>query len=282
MLSRYASVLALGLMTATAARAAAPGTAHGNFTVNGKSTPLSYAVATTQKNPFDEKKTDVLLLLTSAAVDPAVLADHFGRMRLANKGNFTGIEVEIDESGSVISCMLYSPEFVRFNGKVSSSGTQEFTGKVTATSIEGKISVPEEDDVFGYTCLYSVTFRAAITSEPKPARAGQPLPADGGAPGKAYLDYLAALESGSEARLARFVDAEHAARMKDPEFKKMLKMIQAMEPKNVKIVRGSMDGSKATLEVTGSDGNSTSTGTVELVLEGGAWKLAKESWNRKG
>ena len=288
MTSRYASVLFLTLMTATAARAAAPGTASGTLTVNGKPSALTYALATTQKNPFDAKKTDVVLLLTNVPVAPAAMADDFGRMKLAGKGNFSGVEVEIDPDGDVISGTLYSPEFKKFSGMISATGMHKFEGKVSGSSVEGKLFIPKDDDFAGYTYRYDATFHAAIAARGSmstpaaTAMSGKALPADGGAPGKAYRDYLAALAAGDLAKLAKSVDAEHAAQMKDPEFKKMLKMIQAMEPKDVKIVRGSIDGSKATLEVTGKDGDATSNGTVELVMEGGAWKLAKESWSTRG
>jgi hypothetical protein len=290
--SRYASVLVLTLtlpcLTAPAARAAAPGTASGTLTVNGKPVPLAYAMATTQKNPFDAKKTDVLLLLTNVPVDPAAMADDFGRMKLAGKGNFSGVEVEVDPDGQVISGTLYSPDFKKFNGMISATGMHQFEGKVSASSIDGKLFIPKDDDFAGYTYRYEATFQAPIAARGAAVvagsapLAGKPLAADGGAPGKAYRGYLAALAAGDETKLAKCVDAEHAAQMKDPEFKKMLKVIQAMEPKNVRIVRGSSDGNKATLEVTGKDGTETSNGTVELVMEGGAWKLAKESWSTKG
>jgi hypothetical protein len=284
--SRYASVLILTLVTATAARAAAPGPASGmasgTLTVNGKPVTLAYAMATTQKNPFDAKKTDVVLLLTNVAVAPAAMADDFGRMKLAGKDNFSGVEVEIDGDGSVISGTLYSPEFKKFNGMISATGMHKFEGKVSASSIEGKLFIEKDDDFAGYTYRYTATFQAPIAARPAPGTlatlAGKPLPADGGAPGKAYRDYVAALAAGDEAKLARSVNAEHAAQMKDPEFKKMLKMIQDLEPKNIHFVRGAIDGSKATLQVTGKDGTETQNGTVDMVLEGGTWKLAKESW----
>lgn len=289
MFSRHASALVLSLFAATAAHAAAPGTASGTLTVNGKPVTLSYAMARTQKNPFDAKKTDVLLLLTNVPVAPAAMADDFGRMKLAGKNDFAGVEVEIDPEGNVISGTLYSPEFRKFNGMISATGMHKFEGTMTPLAIEGKLFIPKEDDFASYTYRYEATFHAAIAkaaaergamSTPGAMR-GKALPADGGAPGRAYRDYLAALAAGDAAKLARCVDAQHAARLRKPEARQMLTMIREMEPKNVQIVRGAVDGSKATLEVTGKDGDATATGTVEMVLESGAWKLAEETWNTK-
>lgn len=165
MISRCASVLTLALMTAAAAaRATAPGTATGTLTVNGKSVALSFATATTQKNPFDAKKTDVVLLLTNVAVPPSAMADDFGRMKLAGKGNFSGVEVEIDPDGQVISGTLYSPEFKKFSGMISATGMHKFEGKLSPSSVEGTLSIPTDDDFAGYTYRYDATFNATITA----------------------------------------------------------------------------------------------------------------------
>jgi hypothetical protein len=71
-----------------------------------------------------------------------------------------------------------------------------------------------------------------------------------------------------------------AKQTEDPDFKKMLGVIQAMQPKKVKIKSGSVDGDTATLLVDSLDEKNTS-GTVTLQREGGQWKLAKEDWKTK-
>ena len=113
--------------------------------------------------------------------------------------------------------------------------------------IEGKLSIPKPDDFAGSTYQYEATFKAAIEPAAKAAAAGSsgqtavkgtPLPAGGGAPGKAYMDYLKVLASGDQARLRAVISADRAKSMDDPDFKKMLPMIQAMAPKNVHLTGG--------------------------------------------
>ena len=60
-----------------------------------------------------------------------------------------------------------------------------------------------------------------------------------------------------------------------------LPMMQAMQPKNVKVTGGTSEGDVATLLVSAKDGKETSTGTISMVREGGAWKVKKESWKSK-
>ena len=110
---------------------------------------------------------------------------------------------------------------------------------------------------------------------------GTPLPAGGGDPGKAYLAYQKALMSGNLAALRKSVGADQAKQMDDPDFPKMLKVVQAMQPKNIRITGGSLAGTTATLNATGKEGDSTSTGTITMMLDGGMWKVTKESWETK-
>jgi hypothetical protein len=110
-----------------------------------------------------------------------------------------------------------------------------------------------------------------------------PLPADGGAPGKAYMEYLKAIQGGNMDALKKLVSADRAKQMDDPEFKKMFPMIQSMQAKNIKITGGSIAGNQATLNATGTDsmGGGTATGTIGMVMEGNQWKVQQDSWKSK-
>ena len=63
--------------------------------------------------------------------------------------------------------------------------------------------------------------------------------------------------------------------------KEKVPLIQKMQAKNIKVTGGAIDGDTATLLATGKDGDATSNGTITMVREGGAWKVAKESWKTK-
>src|SRR4029079_13747857 len=108
---------------------------------------------------------------------------------------------------------------------------------------------------------YSATFDAPIVAKPKEKTTaekvaelkGTKLPADGGEPGKAWQAYRKAIASGNVAAIKKSVVAEMASQTDDPDFKKMIPMIQAMQPKHVKIDGGTVDGDTATLLVTDTD-----------------------------
>ena len=105
------------------------------------------------------------------------------------------------------------------------------------------------------------------------------LPAGGGDPGKAYAAYLKLLANGDMKGVLAGVSAARSKQASaDPDFKKLFPLLQAMQPKEIKITSGAVDGNNATLIATGKDGDTVSHGTVTLVKEAGAWKVEKEDW----
>jgi hypothetical protein len=120
----------------------------------------------------------------------------------------------------------------------------------------------------------------AATTEQTTLPNSTPLPADGGAPGKAYMEYLKAIQAGNMDSLKKLVSADRAKQMDDPEFKKMFPMIQSMQAKNIKITGGQIAGNQAILNATGTDsmGGGTATGTIDMVMEDKQWKVKQDSW----
>ncbi len=252
----------------------------GTFTANGKTVKLNYAYATTRKNPFDKKKTDVFVLVTDKEA-PGAVFDEFAIMSLADKG-ISGFTVEIDPEKSVNSGQLFSPAFKKMHS-FSSVGKQKVDlTAMTKDRIAGTISMPS-GDFFDETYQYTATVDIPIQAKPAEKAVvlkGTPLPADGGEPAKAWQAYRKAIQSGNIAAIRKSVTKEMAKQTEDPEFKKMLGVIQAMQPKKVKIKSGSVDGDTATLLVDNLDEKSSS-GTVTLVRESGQWKLMKEEWKSR-
>jgi hypothetical protein len=272
--------LVLLVLLGIAASASAADRASGTFTVNNKSVKLDHVYAVPRENPFDKKKTDTVVVLTDRALDPAVLRDDFGLVRIKD---LSAIEVQITGEKEVVSAMLFSSAFEKMNN-ISATGMHELTTTVfTPSRIAGTISAkPSEffDNHFAYKADFDVSvLSAAALAEPPPK--GTPLGAGGGEPGKAYDAFRKVLASGDVAALRKAVSAERAKAMDDPDFLKMLPLLREMEPKNVKITGGAVDGERATLLVTAKDEHETSTGTVVLVRERGAWKIADESWKGK-
>jgi len=288
-------ILALLLASAAAAPAmAGEGKADGTFTANGKTVKLTHAYAIPKANPFDKKLTDAYVVFTDRAMPADKATDTFGLMEAEG---VSAVTVEITPDKSVVSGELYSPSFKKMH-QFSAVGMQKLDiTTMTKDRIAGRVYLEKAQDFFDEKYMYDIRFdvplaAGATSSAAPPAGApaapsapaasgvkGTPLPAGGGEPGKAYLAYQKALMSGNLAAIRKSVGADQAKAMDDPDFPKMLKLVQGMQPKNIKITGGSLAGSTATLSATGKDGDATSTGTITMVLDGGVWRVQKESWH---
>jgi hypothetical protein len=261
------------------------GTANGTMTVGGKKTTLKYAVARNTPNHLEEGKTDIAVLLSNVPVTVEQFADIGEMMKLSDSGNLTGVEVEITPDKKIISGQLYSPEFHLQGNSFSAVGMHDFKPTTfTKTALAGKLSTSHDSDFNKVSFSYSATFNAAVQA-PKAAAApklkGTPLPAGGGDIGKAYLAFTRSTAAGDMNAVRNGVSAERAAQMNTPDFKEMFPLIQAMEPKDIKVTGGAVDGDTATLIATGTTDGDKANGTISMVREGGKWKVAKESWSSK-
>src|ERR1043166_6233864 len=81
----------------------------GTLTVNGKTVKLTHSYATTRKNSFDKKKTDVLVLFSDRELPADVLKDYFGVMEASMKTPFSGVSAQIDSDKQVTSGQVFSP-----------------------------------------------------------------------------------------------------------------------------------------------------------------------------
>lgn len=110
----------------------------------------------------------------------------------------------------------------------------------------------------------------------------QALGAGGGEPGAAYLACQVHVQKQSRDGLLACVSGERADEleaMTEAEAKEMLEFIQMLQPTDIKVTGGSMDGNTATLEAEGQQEGAKATATITMVKEGGTWKIQKESWS---
>lgn len=282
-MDRFRSSLALVLLAFSLPALAADGKVDGSLTANGKTFALKHAYAQTRKDPFDKKKTVLQLTFTDKELSPAAASDDMELMQAQDKQQLSGFTATIDADKQVISGTVFSPAFKKMK-QFSATGMQKLNlTALTDAHVAGSIGLAKPDNFFDETYQYNATFDLPIgkpaAPAPPPALKGTPLPAGGGEPGKAYLAYLKVMASGD---MKAFLGSVAAARAKeassDPDFKKLFPMLQAMQPKGVKVTSGAVNGNTATLLVTGKDDNQVSNGTITMVKEGNAWKVEREEW----
>lgn len=282
----HGSLPGIALLLCALPLAASTATVDGTLTVNGTSTKLTHVYAVTRANPFDKAKSATLLIATDTELPPAALVDEFEFMRATMKLPFSGIECLIDPAdGSVSTLVVHSPNLKKLD-QFSSVGAQKLELSAnTASHIAGHLFLPKPDDFFDNIYQYDFRFDTPVSNvkapNPVDALTGKRLPAGGGAPGQAYRAYRKVLMAGDLAALKKSVSKERQADFSDPDFKKMFPVIQAMQPAEVKIIAGSIDGDTATLIVEGKAEHETSSGRITLLREDGGWKVAKEDWKSK-
>ena len=110
---------------------------------------------------------------------------------------------------------------------------------------------------------------------------GAPLPADGGAPGKAYRDYHDALvkrdAKALQPLLSDFRRDTFATAIKQGKTNVYMNLLTEGHPtKSVRIAKGFSNGKVAVLLIDGESSTIRLTGEVMLVNEGGTWRVDDE------
>jgi hypothetical protein len=163
-----------------------------------------------------------------------------------------------------IASLIARPDSFSTNG----DGKEKIT--VAGERIRGEWSKPSTE-FFDKTYEMSVRFDLPLITVADP---GQPLPADGGAPGKAYLAFLDALAKkdrdkvmamqGMPSDMVEILGADS-----------VLEILSMNHPSpDTKVLGGWVDGDRAQLRVQGKHAfGQTVRGRVELKNDGGTWKV---------
>ena len=251
------------------------GKADGSYTVGGKTTKLIYAYAMAQKGFFDEKKEDVMVILSDVALAPSALADQFERMHMAADGKLHALELTVNSEKQVTSGTLLHEAFAKYQGSVSVAGMHAFDAKTfDGKTIAGKLSTSRPSDFQKIAFQYSATFEAPIYRKPPPTMSG--AAAKDSPQAKAVLAFYKAARSGDAAAIKKTMTAESAKVLDGPQAKEALDLLKASSPEPAKAEIESVDvkGDKAEVIVVvrSKDGKETSTMNVERVA--GQWKVA--------
>ena len=140
----------------------AAGNAEGTLTVNGKTTSVTIAYARSVPGFADPNTPDIQVILSDVPLDEKALSDDFARIDMAKAGKLHAFEIIIDASGAPVSTAWRHDGF---NGPMPSglSSDDVFTKKtLDATMIEGSYKSGPNDEFFGNTYAFDVTFSAPI------------------------------------------------------------------------------------------------------------------------
>lgn len=272
--SRQIALLGLAIWLAIGLASGAAGddsSVSGTFTVNGEKVELPHAYAWPAEEGFyDEADPTWTLLFVDRALEPRDLGGMVWDAAFLKVGITETAEFD-DEP----KLQAYS-QSIRFSadhpGNVSGGTYPEVEFTVEADRVKGRVYQAEEQEFFDDTYQYDFTFDLPLSDPNAPI--GDPLPADGGAPGKAYLAWIEAVHSGDLARLKAIVPAEMAAQFdeaSEEEVQEQLEFMQIMTPKEVEIVGGSMEGDTAILKATVTMDGETGDAEITMTKMGEFW-----------
>ncbi len=235
------------------------------------------------QDTFEDKLKVPILWLTTKPLDHAALLqakfdeiDDAVTEQVFENGA-AKLELRFDDDGKIVEALqLYVPP--GNNRSISSNelGILELRAPM-ATRANGRFLLSEDDNL---KCDFR--FDVAIAGKgpppPPPKPWGTELPAGGGEPGKVYLSLRKATLAGDIDSMLTLVTKDKADKMREarsqPEFPKMLEMIKAFEPSQVRIISGRTLADRAELQIDGKESDGASmTGVVKLVREAGAWKV---------
>jgi hypothetical protein len=273
-------ILAAGVAAMAPRAAAAEGKAEGKLTVAGKSTDVKYAYASAGPGFFDKTKEDVTVIVSDVPLDAKALEDEFERIHMADAGKLHAFEITIDTEGKPISTSFRHGGFTKASPSGLSSEDvfekKTFDGK----TVEGRYKSAKPHDFFGTTYSFDVTFKADITrkAKPVPPTAAETAAAVKSPQAKAYQAYLKAIQAEDIAALKKLLDPEMAKDLSGPDAKQTVKMIKMMSATDIKVLKLVDSGKAATLTVSGKQDGAVQSGTVEMMQDGGQWKVQREHW----
>lgn len=285
-----------------------PANASGTVTVNGTATALHHAYAC-----HDERLKGTLVLVTDRAIDAATLAEvssghSSGAIpsltELTKKGEVSGVELLINESGQVEMAEVYSKAF---DSPTPFSGRDFWYEpyRLSTGWVGGRSRTHQPEEFFKRVWEYDVAFLTTVgqkgfeivsaaeldaQNKANDAREKQRVVASGGGDegamylayrrnveaydGKAILDQMTA---SMKSAIARTMNTQAPL---DESTTGSWAFMMAMRKGKVEVVGGVRDVDGTTLELRKTEAASgTKTfGTAKLVKEKGVWKVAEESW----
>lgn len=277
--------LFIGLAAATGAQAPDAGTVTGKLTINGKTEPLRYAYAMSERDVNAPNKEEVRIVLTNLPLPERVAGRltpaTFMGFREENKTRLWGILLALRPPEKRMSFLaLFGP----VGGTTQSPVLQFQPQKLALTTyksdrVAGKLTMTR-DDSFAFapegvaerpTYRFEATFDVPVRALPVP------MTLTGGSardsePAKAVAGFIEAARRGDANSLRRFLSAPVAKKLSEPGSVDMLTAFQRMGAAldMEKLHRVLISGDNATVEFKlGKD----DTASLEMIREKGEWKI---------
>jgi hypothetical protein len=248
-------------------------TARGSFKSQNLGMTIKSALAFPGKSLLDQTPV-IVVAVTSAEMDTDGLATYYDRRRAIDrrvKDNDTGVVfIEFKPTGSYRGYSFY---FARGNGCGYCSGNMGITTtvKVANGRLAGLLKGVDTDRNF------DITLDIPVRSDDH----GAPLPPDGGAPGKAYIDYHKALVK-RDANALRTVLSEDVRRIqadatKEGKAAAYMNYLGKEHPtQSVNITKGWSNGKTAVVLFEGESSTLKLTGEAVLLNQSGTWRVDDE------
>lgn len=254
----------------------------GTITYLGHTAQLKYAYAFRHPYDLDKTKQAVTFALADKPFDTAALNDSpIRESELSEQLNETNmVRITLAPEGA------HSKVAWRVDGKFDSRWLDKYKFDVkqiddkhlvgTLRSKDGSDGSPDDPSAPRPGARLDLQFAIDL---PGPPKLGQPLPPDGGEPGKVYLAYNTALAKGDFDALVKSLDRKNSNwlqdRRKRDDFKDTFHQLQMtyllLQPK---INQAFVKGDKATLFVSGDDTDRHATEfIVFLHQEDGMWRV---------
>ena len=271
-----AALLALALASAAEAPAAGKASATGRFEDKTWKVKLSGAYAFWDKTHGTDEAKRIQVAVSNSGFVAEAFDEHYDREHAINSlfadDETKVVYFELDEKGGYHGLSYYF-------GPGS--------GCAYCFSSEVKNTVkPKNGRLQGRLVYKDVSFDFDVTLDvPIPPREwGEPLPKDGGDPGKAFLAYASALEARDQKRIYALLDAENKEHFQKYEKKGTLDDWLAYlwkeehtELKTIRITGGLVRGDRAVVLFDGANSYIEKLhGEAVLRREGGAWLVHRD------
>ncbi len=254
--------------------AVAADTASGSFKNQNVGIQIKSALAFPGKSLLDRDESVIVVAVTGADMDADALAAYYDRRR--------AVDQRIKDSDNPVVFFEFRPNgnykgysfyFAPGNGCGYCGGNMGITTtvKLAKGRLAGTLKGTDTNRSF------DITLDLGVLSDDH----GAALPPDGGAPGKAYLDYHAALVK-RDANALRTALSDEARKIQAGAIKEgkgaayMNYLAKEHPTQSVKISKGWSNGKAAVILFDGEGSVLKLTGEAILVNQGGAWRVDDE------